>query len=199
MVSRLSHQKGLDLLLACLPDLLAAGAQLALIGSGDADLQTAFNAAEAANPGRIGVELGYDETTAHKLQAGSDAILVPSRFEPCGLTQLCALLYGAIPVVSRVGGLADTVIDANAAALAAGVATGVQFAPVTADGLRGAIARTAALWTRPQAWSLMQARAMETDVGWAEPGRAYAATYRAAVAGKRAAAGRDPCWPNEDA
>ena len=181
VVSRLSHQKGLDLLLACLPDLLAEGAQLALLGAGDADLQAAFTAAEAANPGRIGVELGYDEAAAHLVQAGSGAILVPSRFEPCGLTQLCALRYGAIPVVSRVGGLADTVIDANAAALAAGVATGVQFAPVTAEGLRTAIRRTAALWQRPQAWSVMQTRAMRTDVGWTEPGRAYAEIYREAI------------------
>ncbi len=180
VVSRLSHQKGLDLLLACLPELLAAGAQLALLGSGDAGLQAAFTAAEAANPGRIGVELGYDEAAAHLLQAGSDAVLVPSRFEPCGLTQLCALRYGAIPVVSRVGGLADTVTDADAAALG----TGVQFAPVTAEALRGAITRTLALWKRPQAWSALQARAMRADVGWGGPGQAYAALYRQAMASK---------------
>ncbi len=181
VVSRLSYQKGLDLLLACLPDLMAADAQLALIGSGDADLQAAFTEAEAAYPGRIGVALGYDEAAAHLLQAGSDAVLVPSRFEPCGLTQLCALRYGAIPVVSRVGGLADTVIDANAAALTAEVANGVQFAPVTADGLRSAILRTVALRKRPRVWSVMQERAMQSEVGWGEPGRAYAEVYRAAV------------------
>ena len=114
------------------------------------------------------------------LQAGSGAVLVPSRFEPCGLTQLCALRYGAIPVVSRVGGLADTVIDANVAALAAGVATGVQFAPVTTEGLRGAIARTVALWKRPQVWSAMQGCAMRSDVGWGAAGRDYAAVYQEA-------------------
>ncbi len=184
VVSRLSYQKGLDLLLACLPDLIAADAQLALIGAGDADLQDAFVAAQAAYPGRIGVQLGYDEAAAHLLQAGSDAVLVPSRFEPCGLTQLCALRYGAIPVVSRVGGLADTVIDANAAALTAGVATGVQFAPVTAEGLRGAISRVAALWRRPRMWSVVQLRAMQSEVGWGEPGRAYAEVYRAAIEGQ---------------
>ncbi len=160
---------------------MAADAQLALIGSGDADLQAAFTEAEAAYPGRIGVALGYDEAAAHLLQAGSDAVLVPSRFEPCGLTQLCALRYGAIPVVSRVGGLADTVIDANAAALTAEVANGVQFAPVTADGLRSAILRTVALRKRPRVWSVMQERAMQSEVGWGEPGRAYAEVYRAAV------------------
>ena len=97
---------------------------------------------------------------------------MPSRFEPCGLTQLCALRYGAVPVVSRVGGLADSVIDANAAALAAGVATGVQFAPVTADALAGAIRRTAALWQDRRAWVVMQARGMRTDVSWTGPARA---------------------------
>ncbi len=181
VVSRLTHQKGLDLLLACLPDLLAADTQLALIGAGDADLQAGFAAAAAANPGRIGVEFGYDERAAHLLQAGADAVLVPSRFEPCGLTQLCALRYGAIPVVSRVGGLADTVIDANAAAVAAGVATGVQFAPVSVEGLRAALGRTLALWKRRKVWLRLQARAMQTEVGWGEAGRAYAEVYRSAV------------------
>ena len=182
VVSRLSHQKGLDLLLECVPDLLATGAQLAVIGTGDADLQSAFRQAAAAAPGRIGVELGYDEAAAHLLQAGSSAILVPSRFEPCGLTQLYALRYGAIPVVSHVGGLADTIIDANTAAVAAGVATGVQFAPVTAAGLRAAIGRTAALWSQRRVWAAMQARGMRTEVGWGAAAAAYAAVYRRALA-----------------
>ena len=102
-------------------------------------MQRGFTGAAAAHPGRIGCVIGYDEALAHLVQAGADAILVPSRFEPCGLTQLCALRYGAMPIVARVGGLTDTVIDANEAALAAGVATGIQFAPVTGAGTdRGA-------------------------------------------------------------
>jgi starch synthase len=119
VISRLSWQKGLDLLLGSLPRLLAAGADLVLLGSGDAALEDGFLAAASAAPGRIGVKIGYDEGLAHLIQGGTDAILVPSRFEPCGLTQLCALRYGAAPVVSRVGGLNDTVIDANEMALAA--------------------------------------------------------------------------------
>ncbi len=182
VVSRLSHQKGLDVLLGTLDALLSSGAQLAVLGSGDADLQAGFLNAAAQNPGRIGVVLGYDEKFAHVIQAGSDAILVPSRFEPCGLTQLCALRYGALPVVSRVGGLADTVIDANAAARLAGVATGVQFAPVTPQALRGAIARIADLWRLKDEWAAMQQRAMRSDVSWAEPAKLYAALYQAAVA-----------------
>ncbi len=181
VVSRLSEQKGIDLVLAALPALLAADACLAVLGSGDAGLQDGLASAAASHPGRIGVSLGYSEALAHLIQAGCDALLVPSRFEPCGLTQLCALRYGAIPVVSRVGGLADTVIDANLAALSAGVATGVQFEPVTAPGLATAIARTARLWRDRDDWQRMQANGMATDVGWSGPARAYAALYRAAI------------------
>ena len=103
---------------------------------------------------------------------------MPSRFEPCGLTQLCALRYGAVPVVARVGGLADTVIDANEAALAAGVATGIQFAPVGREPLERAIARAVALWRQPKTWRRMQRNGMKTDVGWSGPAEQYAALYR---------------------
>ena len=104
-------------------------AQLALLGTGDPGLEAAFRTPRRHHPGRIGVHFGYDEGLAHLIQAGADAMLVPSRFEPCGLTQLCALRYGAVPVVARVGGLADTVIDANEMALLGPCATGVQFSP----------------------------------------------------------------------
>jgi starch synthase len=184
VVSRLSHQKGLDVLLDALDTLLATGAQLAVLGSGDTALQEGFIAAAARHPGRIGVMLGYDEPVAHLIQAGADAILVPSRFEPCGLTQLCALRYGALPVVSRVGGLADTVIDANQAALAAKVATGVQFAPVTADALRSALTRTAALWSRPEEWAILRRNALRSDVSWTEPAKSYANLYTSLIEGK---------------
>ena len=146
VVSRLSWQKGLDLLLEALPALVAEGAQLALLGAGDPALEAGFAAAAGAHPGRIGCVFGYDEALAHRIQAGADALLVPSRFEPCGLTQLCAERYGAIPVVARVGGLADTVIDAGPMAVAAGAGTGVQFSPVNAPMLESAIRRAARLY-----------------------------------------------------
>jgi starch synthase len=177
VVSRLSHQKGLDVLMDALDSLLEAGAQLAVLGSGDTGLQQSFLNAAGANPGRIGVRIGYDESIAHLIQAGSDAILVPSRFEPCGLTQLCALRYGALPIVSRVGGLADTVIDANEAARIAKVATGVQFYPVSPEALRGAITRAAILWGKPEEWAILRRNAMRSEVGWSEPARAYANLY----------------------
>ena len=166
------------MLLEALPALLGAGAQLALLGSGDAVLEAGFATAAARNPGRIGCVLGYDESLAHLIQAGADAILVPSRFEPCGLTQLCALRYGAVPVVARVGGLADTVIDANEMALSAGVATGLQFAPVTRELLVEAIERAAALWRLPKQWRRMQRNGMRADVSWRRPAARYAALYR---------------------
>lgn len=181
VVSRLAWQKGMDLLLQAIPTLVARGAQLALLGSGERQLEESFVAARAANPGAVGIRLGYDEALAHLIQGGSDAVLVPSRFEPCGLTQLCALRYGALPVVARVGGLCDTVIDANEMALAAGAATGIQFAPITREGLEVAIERTAALWQDRASWRQMQQNAMRTDVGWGRPARHYASLYRAAV------------------
>ena len=181
VVSRLSHQKGLDVLLEALPLLRARDAQLVLLGAGDAGLQSAFLAAARAAPDAVGVRIGYDEAVAHLIQAGSDAILVPSRFEPCGLTQLCALRYGALPVVSRVGGLADTIIDANEAARTACVATGFQFAPVSVQALGFAIGRVAEMWRRPREWAAMQGRAMRSPVGWSEPAACYAALYREAA------------------
>ncbi len=178
VISRLAWQKGIDLLAEALPALLSAGGQLALLGTGELALQSAFAAAAAAHPGRVGVLLGYDEALAHLIQGGADVIAVPSRFEPCGLTQLCALRYGALPLVARVGGLADTVIDANEMAVAAGVATGIQFAPPTRDALEAAIKRAARLWHQPKAWARMQRNAMACDVGWARPARRYAELYR---------------------
>ena len=188
VVSRLTAQKGLDLLVAVLPTLLGLGAELALLGSGDEELEEAFRAAQAAHPDRIGCVIGYDENLAHLIQAGADALLVPSRFEPCGLTQPCALRYGAVPVVARVGGLADTVIDANEMALASEVATGVQFSPVDAEGLYGAIRRTAELYADRKVWARLQQNGMATDVSWRKPAHRYATLYREIVAERGGAA-----------
>ncbi len=182
VISRLTWQKGLDLLLGNLDMLLGLGAQLVVLGSGETGLEAGFAGAAAAHPGRVGCVIGYDEALAHQIQAGADALLVPSRFEPCGLTQLCALRYGALPVVARVGGLADTVIDANEAALGAGTGSGVQFAPVTQEMLEAAIQRTAALWRQPTTWRRLQANAMRTDVSWRRPAAQYAALFRSLVA-----------------
>jgi starch synthase len=186
VVSRLTLQKGMDLLLGALPALTAGGAQLALLGTGERPLEDGFAAAVSRHAGRVGAVIGYDESLAHLMQAGADALLVPSRFEPCGLTQLCALRYGAIPIVARVGGLADTVVDANEMALAAGSGTGIQFAPVTRESLELAIGRAIALSRDRASWRRMQLRGMATDVGWTRPAERYAALFRDLAAHREA-------------
>lgn len=179
VVSRLSGQKGLDLLADVLPAQLDSGIQLTLLGSGDPDLESRFRVLAQSRPGQVGALIGYDEDVAHLIQAGADALLVPSRFEPCGLTQLCAMRYGAVPVVARVGGLADTVIDANAMAIASGVATGVQFSPVDAGMLAAALRKARALFADRATWQALQRNGMTTDVSWRKPAAQYADLYRA--------------------
>ncbi|WP_299678355.1 glycogen synthase GlgA [uncultured Roseobacter sp.] len=177
VISRLTTQKGLDMLLDALPALVGRGAGLAVLGSGDKALEAGYVAAAHAHPGAVGVIIGYDEPLSHLMQGGSDAILIPSRFEPCGLTQLYGLRYGTLPVVARTGGLADTVIDANEAARAAKCATGVQFAPVTTAALEQAIHRTCDLYAQPTEWAAMMRRAMRHPVGWDVSAAAYRDIY----------------------
>jgi len=178
VVSRLSDQKGLDLLLQALPGIVARGGQLALLGSGDPVLEGGFTAAATSRPDSISCVLGYDEKLAHLIQAGADFIVVPSRFEPCGLTQLCALRYGAPPIVARVGGLADTVIDANEAATAAGVATGLQFYPPAVDSLTYALNRALDIARDPAVLRRLRLNGMRSDVSWRGPAKRYAVLYR---------------------
>jgi starch synthase len=178
VISRLSDQKGLDLLLQALPGLIGKGGQLALLGAGEPSLEGGFTAAAAARPDSVACVLGYDEWLAHLIQAGADFIVVPSRFEPCGLTQLCALRYGAPPIVARVGGLADTVIDANEAATAAGVATGVQFYPPSVEALTYALERALEIVRDPATTRRLRLNGMKSDVSWRGPAKRYAALYR---------------------
>lgn len=178
VISRLTWQKGMDVLLEAADHLVGIGARLALLGSGDAALESGFHAAAARHPGRIGVRIGYDEALSHRMLGGGDAILVPSRFEPCGLTQLYGLAYGCVPVVSRTGGLADTVIDANLAARQAGVATGVQFDGVRWQTLADALTRTVQLFHNPAAWRSLQRAGMGADFSWTGSGKAYADLYK---------------------
>jgi starch synthase len=178
VISRLSWQKGLDLLLEALPAALVEDMQIAVLGSGDPDLQGRYTAAAAARPDRIGVSIGYDESLAHLIQAGADALVVPSRFEPCGLTQLCALRYGAVPVVSRVGGLVDTVVDADEPGGTREPATGIKFGPVTAEQLTGALRRANVLFREKPVWRQLQQNGMAVDVSWRHRARQYADLYR---------------------
>ncbi|WP_102223619.1 glycogen synthase GlgA [Acidimangrovimonas sediminis] len=177
VVSRLTDQKGIDLIPDALEDFIGAGGGLAVLGSGDPALEGAMRALETRYPGRVGVRIGYDEGLSHLMFAGADAVLVPSRFEPCGLTQMYGLRYGALPVVAATGGLADTVVNASPAALWQGAATGVVFHPADALGLQQALRRLTVLHADPEGWKAMVRRAMEQPLGWGASSAAYAALY----------------------
>lgn len=177
IVSRLTDQKGIDLVPAVLPDFIAAGGGLVVLGSGAPGLEEAMRAAQSAYPGRVGLRLGYDEALSHRMFAGGDAVLVPSRFEPCGLTQMYGLRYGTLPVVAATGGLADTVITANPAAVQAGVATGITFRPTDALAFGQALRQLCDLYAQPKVWAGLQTRAMKQDVSWTASSAAYAALY----------------------
>jgi starch synthase len=181
VISRLSWQKGLDLLLECIPQLPGENVQIALLGTGDAELEHQFKKARESRPKQIGAEIGFDETLAHQIQAGADAIAVPSRFEPCGLTQLCALRYGAVPIVAGVGGLEDTVVDIEEADK--GQSTGYKFRPVTSEQLAGALKRALTTFNEKKAWRALQIRGMSTDVSWSHRARKYVELYRELTTG----------------
>ena len=178
VVSRLTEQKGLNLVLGCLPELLARGGQLALIGSGEPNLERAFLEVATAHPEAVSVNIGYDEPYAHALIGGSDVIMVPSRFEPCGLTQLYGLKYGTLPLVRRVGGLADTVIDTTLENLDDGSATGFVFEAFTIEGINAAVRRAFALYRRRDDWHATCVNAMKRDFGWEASAERYARLYQ---------------------
>ncbi|PZO76034.1 MAG: glycogen synthase GlgA [Mesorhizobium amorphae] len=178
LVTRLTWQKGIDLLVAEIDAIVETGARVAVLGAGDTALEGALLAAAARHRGRVGVVIGYDEALSHLIQGGADVMLVPSRFEPCGLTQLYGLRYGCVPAVARTGGLADTVIDANEAALAAGVATGFQFAPGSGTALLHAVRRICALYRDEPAWANLVRQGMKADVSWDRSAARYAALFR---------------------
>lgn len=178
VVSRLTWQKGLDILAQLLDWLVASGGRLAIVGTGEPGIEAAFAAAAQRHKGRVGLVMKYDEGLSHLVQGGADTMLVPSRFEPCGLTQLYGLRYGCVPVVARTGGLADTVIDANEAGLSSGVATGFQFSPVDEPSLQNALQRAATLFAQPAQWAKMQANGMAADVSWDRSAAHYAQLYK---------------------
>ncbi len=182
VVSRLTAQKGIDLLLASLPALLRQGVQLVVQGTGEPALEAALQMAQQAHPGRVHVHRGYDEARAHRLVAGADMIAVPSRFEPCGLTQMYGLRYGTLPLVRRVGGLADTVVDADEAALAAGSATGFVFDAATPAALERAVQRALALREDDAAWTAVMRQAMSQTLSWRQPAADYLGLYRRLLA-----------------
>ena len=178
VVSRLTSQKGMDLLLGALPDLLREGGQLAVLGTGDSDLEGGFRYAAAANPANVAVHIGYDEKKSHRFMAGADVLLVPSRFEPCGLTQLYALRYGTLPLVRRVGGLADTVCDVTPGNLQSDKATGFVFDEASRYALGARIREACTLYRDQTVWQAVQRRGMAQDFSWDDSAAHYEALYR---------------------
>lgn len=174
MVARMTEQKGMDLVVEALPGILDLGCQVVVVGSGKPWLEDWARMAAKLYPDRVAFFGGYDENMAHKVMAGADMFLVPSRFEPCGLTQMYALRYGTIPVVRRTGGLADTVTDAGEPS----GGTGFMFDQVLAWDLLDAVRRGVALYRKPKEWRALQKRAMQQDFGWRRSAEAYMALYR---------------------
>ncbi|MBY0466934.1 MAG: glycogen synthase GlgA [Burkholderiales bacterium] len=177
VVSRLTDQKGLHLLPQVVDELVQRGGQLAVLGEGDAAIEQALRNCALQHPGRVALHKGYSEALAHRMVAGGDVIMVPSRFEPCGLTQLYGLRYGTLPLVRAVGGLADTVTDCSLENLADGSASGFVFHRLDADDLARALRRAFALYARPAEWHAVQRHAMGLRFDWARAAQAYAALY----------------------
>jgi starch synthase len=178
VVSRLTEQKGLHLVLAALDDIIARGGQLVVLGTGDAAIEEAFKAGAARHPQSVSVRIGYDEAFAHRVFAATDITLVPSRFEPCGLTQMYGLKYGSLPLVHGVGGLADTVVDCSLEDLADGKANGFVFKQFTSQALERAVGRAFALYARKSDWNQVRTRAMSQPLGWEVAAVQYVALYQ---------------------
>jgi starch synthase len=187
VVSRFTQQKGLDWLLAIAPRVLALPAQLVILGSGERPLEQSLHALALAHPQLASTSIGFDETLAHLLEAGADAFLMPSRFEPCGMNQMYSQRYGTPPIVRSTGGLADTVTDCTQATLAAGSASGFVFHEPSAQALLAAIERAASAWRDGATWRALQRNGMAKNFGWEASARRYTAIY-ARLANKRSEA-----------
>jgi starch synthase len=179
-VGRLVEQKGIDFLLESLPRLMALPLQIVLIGTGDARFEKALKDWQHLFPERLSVFLGYNEARAHLAEAGADLFLMPSRFEPCGLNQMYSQRYGALPLVRRAGGLADTVVDTTPAALENGTATGIVFDDPTPDAFFAAIERALSLYAQKTVWQSIQKNGLKKDFSWETSAAQYLDLYAAA-------------------
>jgi starch synthase len=184
IVSRITEQKGLDLVADVLPDLVKLDVQVVLLGTGDPSLEARFHSLQGRSPEKIGLRIGFDEGLAHRIEAGSDLFLMPSRYEPCGLSQLYSLRYGTVPIVRRTGGLADTVAPYSPDAIKEGRATGFLFDEPTKEVLLATVLQALRVYGQKEEWASLIRAGMETDVSWAKSTRAYVELYRR-VAGMR--------------
>jgi starch synthase len=184
LVTRLVEQKGMELVLEALPGILAEGCQVVLVGSGDATLEAAFAESAGRHPGQVAAHIGYESDMARRVYAGADCLLMPSRYEPCGLSQLIALRYGTVPVVRRTGGLADTVAEFDPARR---TGTGFAFDAFAVEALLDAVRRTASAYRQPPLWKALMRNGMAQDFSWDASAREYVTLYGKALKVKGAA------------
>jgi starch synthase len=177
VVSRFTQQKGLDLLLEIAPLLTELPVQLAMLGSGDAQMQKTARDLSHSYPGKIGTVIGFDEALSHQIEAGADMFVMPSRFEPCGLNQMYSQRYGTPPIVHATGGLADSVVDCSAATLRAGTASGFVFSDMTAEHLFDAIHRAVETYQNQRKWKILCDICMSKDFSWKKSAEAYRKVY----------------------
>ncbi|UOA07935.1 glycogen synthase GlgA [Methylobacter sp. S3L5C] len=177
LISRLVEQKGIDLILECLPEMIAMDMQFALLGNGDKKFEKQLQKMADLYPDKISITIGYDESLAHLIEAGADIFLMPSRFEPCGLNQMYSQRYGTIPIVRKTGGLADTVTDTLPESLSNHTASGIVFNEASSGALLEAIKRTLVLYSIPDTWKKMQINAMKKDFSWQRSAEQYLALY----------------------
>ncbi|MDP3049146.1 MAG: glycosyltransferase, partial [Thermodesulfovibrionales bacterium] len=174
MVGRLSGQKGLDLILESLDEILSAGANLIILGRGDEMFHRRLSSAAEKYKGRLHVKIGFEDSLAHKIYAGADIFLMPSRYEPCGIGQLIAMRYGTIPVARRTGGLADTVLDHRPLE---GEGTGFLFSDYTADALQGCLKRALCVYVNKARWKKLIRSAMKMNFSWPDSAKRYIELY----------------------
>ncbi|BFU60351.1 MULTISPECIES: glycogen synthase GlgA [Rodentibacter] len=177
MITRLTEQKGVDLLIESADEIVKQGGQLMILGAGSPNLEEGIRRLAESYPQNVAVKIGYDEALSHLMIAGGDVILVPSRFEPCGLTQLYGLQYGTLPLVRKTGGLADTVIDSTSETIKVRSATGFVFQRAEAQDLRLAIQQAFSLWQKPKVWSTVRINAMNQDFTWRNVAERYLTLY----------------------
>jgi len=181
LIARLADQKGIDLLIQALPELTQMPIQLAILGSGDHWLEAQLQQWSDRFPEKIGLHIGYDESLSHQIEAGCDAFLMPSHFEPCGLNQLYSLRYGTIPIVNNVGGLADTVVHANAENIANKIASGVVFDHQKQEKLADAVVLCLELFKQKTLWKKLIQTAMAQEFSWQKSAKAYEQLYHWAI------------------
>jgi starch synthase len=178
MIGRLTFQKGFDLLIDVIPELMSLDTQIVVLGTGDHHLEQQFIAVKARYPNRIGLCLGFNEGMAHRIEAGSDMLIMPSRYEPCGLSQLYSLRYGTVPIVRRTGGLADTVVPFRPSTVKSRCATGFHFIDASTDSLLSVLLLSLHVYKEQQIWQSMIQAGMKADLSWDRSAKLYGGLYR---------------------